>query len=405
MNRVLRLYDPTLFWLALTATVLGMLFVFDAGYPRSIAAGHGPIPREFLMQVVFLPIAVAASVICSGTRPDKWKKIAKTLWWISFGSLLLVFFPVIGVAMNGAHRWIKLGPIMIQPAEFVKMTCVLYLASVFADRKPWPTKIKFRDNVEWADRVMMPKLARAMPAIVAFVAVGLIEKEPDMGTGAVVAFVAFCMLFLGGVSKKSLIAASVLALFGVFVMVKQEPYRLERITNHAHRWDSGTMDDTGYQTVQSELAMASGGIVGTGVGTGRAKHVEPAATTDFILATIGEEFGLFGVLVVIAVMCLLVIRLLALAAKAPTKFGSLILSGTAGWIGIQAAVNIMMANGTLPAIGIPLPFISSGGSSLIALWMAMGLCQSVIAPQTAEEGEVAPSSHRRWNRRPRLSRA
>lgn len=402
MNRTLRLYDPILFWLALAATVLGMLFVFDAGYARSLAANRGAIPKEFLAQVFFLPVGIIASVLCANTRPDSWKSIAKVIWWISFGSLLLVFFPVIGKEMNGAHRWIKPG---IQPAEFVKFTCVLYLASVFADRKAWPTQIKYKNRVEWADRVLMPKLARAMPAIVTFIAVLLIEKEPDMGTGAVVAFVAFCMMFLGGVSKRSLVLATCLALVGIFVMVKQEPYRLDRIVNHSHRWESGTMDDTGYQTVQSELAMASGGLGGTGIGTGRAKHVEPAATTDFILATVGEEFGFFGVLIVIGVMAALVIRLLALSAKAPTRFGALVLSGCAGWIGIQAAVNIMMANGTLPAIGIPLPFISSGGSSLVALWMAMGLCQSVIAPQTAEEGEVAPSRHRWRHRRPRLSRA
>src|SRR5579871_5194016 len=191
MKRTLRLYDPTLFWLAMIATILGMLFVFDAGYARSIDSGHSVMPREFVMQAVLFPIALVASFLCAGTRPDKWKKIAKTCWWISFASLLFVFFPVIGVAMNGAHRWIKFGPIVIQPAEFVKATCVLYLASVLADRKPWPDKIKFRNNVEWADRVMVPKIVRAMPAIVAFLAVGLIEKEPDMGTGAIVAFTAF----------------------------------------------------------------------------------------------------------------------------------------------------------------------------------------------------------------------
>ncbi len=405
MNRLLRVYDPTLFWLALTATVLGFLFVFDAGYARSIAANHGAIPREFMMQVACLIVALVASYFCANTRPDKWKRIAKAVWWISFGSLLLVWFPLIGHAMNGAHRWIKLGPVDIQPAEFVKLASILYLASIFADRKAWPAKIKFKNRVEWADRVMMPKLARAMPAVAVFVGVLLIEKEPDMGTGAVVAFVAFCMLFLGGVSRKSLAVAVALAAVGIFVMVKQEPYRMERIVNHPHRWETGIMDDTAYQTVQSELAMASGGVGGTGVGTGRAKHVEPAATTDFILATVGEEFGFFGVLAVLVVMCGIVIRLLALAAKAPTKFGSLILSGTAGWIGIQAAVNVMMANGTLPAIGIPLPFISSGGSSLVALWVAMGLCQSVIAPQTVEEGDIAPSRHRWGHRRARLSGA
>lgn len=406
MNRILRLYDPTLFWLALSASLLGLLFVFDAGYPRSIAAGRGAIPREFLMQAVYLGAALIATYFCAAPRPDRWKKLARVLWWVSLASLLFVFFPVVGVTMNGASRWIKLGPLgNIQPAEFVKFTCVLYLAAMLADRKAWPSRIKFHNRVEWADRVMMPKLARLLPGFLVLAAVALIEKEPDMGTGAVVAFIAFSMLYLGGVSGKSLGVAILLACLAVFMMVKAQPYRLDRIVNHAHRWEQGTMDDTGYQTVQSELAMASGGVVGTGIGTGRAKHVEPAATTDFIGATIGEEFGFAGMLIVVLVMGGLVVRLLALSAKAPTRFGSLILGGCAGWIGIQSAVNIMMANGTLPAIGIPLPFISSGGSSLVALWMAMGVCQAVVAPQTAEEGALAPSPDGRWNRRTRLSRA
>jgi cell division protein FtsW len=240
---------------------------------------------------------------------------------------------------------------------------------------------------------------------VVLAAVILIEKEPDMGTGAVVAFTAFCMMILGGVSKKSIVLATAIAALGVIGMIKQEPYRLERITNHAKRWEAGTMDDTGYQTVQSEVAMASGGFFGTGPGSGRAKHVQPAATTDFLPSTIGEEFGFVGMMLTLGILCLLVLRMLALATKAPTKFGSLVLSGCAAWIGIQATVNVMMSNGLLPAIGIPLPFISSGGSSLIALWMALGICQAVIAPQTAEEVEIAPNRHRRWHRRSRLSRA
>src|ERR1044072_1144477 len=244
MNQQVRPSGPVPFLLPLAAPVLGLLFVFDAGSPRSIAAGRSMIPREFVMQLLFLPVAIGASVVCAGTRPEKLKKIAKILWWVSFASLLLVYFPVIGKTMNGASRWVGFGSFTIQPAEFVKVTCILYLAAVFLDRKPWNNKIKYRNRIEWADRVMTPKLIRMMPAFAVLFAVLLIEKEPDMGTGAVVAFVAFCMLFLGGVSKKSLIAATCLAALGVFAMVKQEPYRLERITNHAHRSDSGTLDDT-----------------------------------------------------------------------------------------------------------------------------------------------------------------
>lgn len=404
MRRAFRQFDPWLFWLALAASLLGMLFVFDAGYPRSIAAGRSVLPREFIMQAMYFPIAIFASLLCSRIAAERWKRLSPVLWWIGFASLFLVFAPVIGVMMNGAHRWIKLG-VMIQPAEFVKFTCILYLAWVFADRKSWPEKIKWRTWVEWADRVLTPKFLRMLPGFIVLVAIILIEKEPDMGTGAVVAFIAASMMFLGGITRKSVWAIMILSALLVFVAVKQEPYRMERILNHFHRWDRGTMDDTGFQTIQSELAMASGGVTGVGVANGRAKHVEPAPTTDFIMATIGEEFGLLGVLTVLLVLGALVVRLLALAARAPTKFGSLVLAGTASWIGIQTAVNLMMANGTLPAIGIPVPFVSSGGSSLLALWMAVGLCQAVIVPQTVEEGELAPSRHRWWNRRARLSRA
>jgi cell division protein FtsW len=140
------------------------------------------------------------------------------------------------------------------------------------------------------------------------------------------------------------------------------------------------MDDLGYQTVQSEAGMAAGSLVGVGIGAGRAKHVMPAATTDFIMATISEETGLLGSLVVIGVIGLIVSRLWSLSRRSEDQFSSLVLGGTAAWIGIQTTVNVMMANGMLPAIGIPLPFISSGGSSLVALWAALGICQ-VVAPE------------------------
>jgi len=140
------------------------------------------------------------------------------------------------------------------------------------------------------------------------------------------------------------------------------------------------MDDLGYQTVQSEAGMAAGNLVGVGIGAGRAKHVMPAATTDFIMATISEETGLLGSFVVLGVIGIVVSRLWTLSLKATDKFSSLVLGGTAAWIGVQSTVNVMMANGFFPAIGIPLPFVSSGGSSLVALWAALGLCQA-LAPQ------------------------
>jgi cell division protein FtsW (lipid II flippase) len=166
------------------------------------------------------------------------------------------------------------------------------------------------------------------------------------------------------------------------------------------------VDDIDFQTDQSELAQANGGMLGVGPGSGRAKHVLPAATTDFVMATVGEEFGLVGVTLVIAVLFLMCVRLYSLAMKTKGEFGSLVLIGMASWIAIQTCTNVMMANGALPAIGIPLPFISYGGSSLLALWTGLGVCQSVLAPvKIKQEEPIAPNRDGGWHGRPRFSGA
>jgi cell division protein FtsW len=243
------------------------------------------------------------------------------------------------------------------------------------------------------------------PAIWVFIAIGVIEREPDLGTAAVLAVIVFAMMYLGGVTSRSLLLALAIALVGTGILVLKEPYRLDRITQHDSRWSIANVDDVGYQTVQSELGMATGGVVGVNVGNGRAKHVMPAATTDFVMATVAEETGLVGSLIVLASVGAVVWRLFSLAGRAPTKYGSLLLSGFGVWIAIQTTVNALMANGTLPAIGIPMPFISSGGSSLVALWMALGICQAAMAQQPVKEENREAGSYRWGHGRTRLSRA
>jgi cell division protein FtsW len=185
---------------------------------------------------------------------------------------------------------------------------------------------------------------------------------------------------------------------------------MDRILNHGQRWEDANRDDVGYQTVQSETAMANAGPFGTGIGVGRAKHMLPAATTDFVLATVAEETGLIGSLVILALLAALAWRLLQLAHRTRGSYGKLVLLGIALWIGVQSSINVMMANGTLPAIGIPLPFISSGGSSLLALMAAMGIAQSVVAhpiqdKAVVEAGEDETYRDRRRHGRARFSRA
>jgi cell division protein FtsW len=400
LTRALKHYDPILLLLTLLVTGLGLFFIFDAGYARSLALGYGPLPPEFRGQAMFLLPAAVAGFFASRISGERWFKLSKVVWIVSL--LLLIAVEVAGKELNGAKRWLALGPINIQPAEFAKLATVIYLAGCFANRPTWPEeRWRFPNFWLYLDNVILPKVKRALPALWVLIAFVLIEIEPDLGTGAVVAATAYAMFFPGGVSKKSILVATALAIAGAGLMVWKQPYRMDRVTNHMHRWDARNLDDIGYQTVQSELAMANGGLLGVGVGAGRAKHVMPATTTDFVMATVGEEFGLFGALVVIGALGALVWRLLWLAYRTTSRFAMLVLYGVAAWIGIQTCVNVMMANGFLPAIGIPLPFISSGGSSLVALWMAIGVCQGVVLPEPAK-GEV--NETRRNGRRHRRAR-
>ena len=232
-------------------------------------------------------------------------------------------------------------------------------------------------------------------------AVILIEFEKDLGTAAVIATTGFAMFFPAKVRMKSIVIALCCAIVGTSFAIWKEPYRWERIVHHSQRWKDENIDDTEFQSVQAELAISSGGIFGIGIGPGRAKHVLPATTTDFIMATVGEETGLWGSFLVLGILGAIVFRLLYLAQRAQERFNMLLLYGVAFWIGIQTCVNVMMANAFLPAIGIPLPFISSGGSSLVALWLALGACQAALAPAPAKKqkateaqstGHARPSS-------------
>ena len=390
-----RISDPLLFGLCLTATFLGLFFVFDAGYARSLSGGGGTIPKEFTMQIVFIVISLPLGLFLGGVRPEKWEKASRPLWILTILSLIAV--EAVGASQNGAKRWLGAGPIMVQPAEFAKLTVVLYLAACLASRKLWSEVVKpARDFPSWLDRVLVPKVVRCWPFATVLLAAFLIEHEPDLGTAAVLVATAFLMFLPGRVSVKSLVVGLGLGALVVGGIVKKQPYRMERITNHVQRWKPGVSDDAGYQTTQSEQGMADGGVTGVGIGRGRAKYFLPATTTDFIAATIAEEAGLVGSLSVLGLLGAITFRLFALARRAPTEYGRLTLYGICAWFGIQTCTNYMMANGFLPAIGIPLPFFSSGGSSLISLWAAVGVAQAAcLAPSPVTEGANARSRPRR----------
>jgi cell division protein FtsW len=400
-----RYLDPVLLGLGVLATLLGVFFTFDAGYPREIANGRSPLSSFVIQQAVCGVLGIAAFYLLCNLKKKVIFKLSIGAWVLSMIGLAFCHIPGLAYPQNGAYRWFKLpGLPVIQPAEFVKLTTVLFLAVLLAQRGPWKPK-PAKDIFTWLDKNMKAKFLRLVPGIAVLISVIVIEKEPDLGTGAIVLCIAIAMYLAAGVSKWSLTLVGGGLVVIVALMVNGAAYRMERINNHLHRWDERNMNDVGYQSVQAELAFSEGRWFGTGPGNGRAKHVLPAGTTDFVMATVGEEFGLVGSLAVITVLGLLTMRLFKLATMATVPVAKFLLMGVGSWIGIQSCVNIMMANSFVPPIGVPLPFVSYGGSSLLALWVALGIANASLAFKPEKEAAYAASGNRWGHRRPRLSGA
>ncbi|MBX3115351.1 MAG: FtsW/RodA/SpoVE family cell cycle protein [Fimbriimonadaceae bacterium] len=374
MKRTTNNPDYVLYGAAIIATLFGVLAVWDAGYAGAAAMGQ-LLPRQFISQTVFAVLGVVFGIGISKVSPKVWPKWAGLA--MLFTVLMLVAVLFVGNTINGATRWFKLGPFSFQPSELAKLVCVMYLSAGLAKLQPWKQP-KIKNWAQRLDRVWWPKLKRGWPFVAVMFSVLLIEVEPDLATAMVIVAGSFLMLIVAGVSRKSLFTLAALGGAVVLMLVIKEPYRLERITNHTSRWSENKIESIGFQTTQSETALASGGVIGVGLGQGRAKHTLPEPTTDFILSTIGEEMGLLGSLFAIALLGTISWRLYAQGMTRVSRYERLFMMGMACWISVQTVANVIMANGSVAAMGVPLPFFSAGGSSLLALWMGIGMAQSII---------------------------
>ena len=280
---------------------------------------------------------------------------------LSLICLVLVFIPGIGGKVRGAARWIRLGPFSLQPSEFAKLAVVLYLAYSLAHKqgKMKSFTIGFLPHI-----------------VISGVFIGLIGIETDFGTALTLAAIVFTMLFVGGTRLTHLL----LSLGGVIVLailaVLKDPKKSGRFISFLDPWKYGA--DVGYQLKQSLLAIGSGNLLGLGPGQSRAKlFYLPDAHTDFILSIFSEEMGFLGFLLILALFTLLVVRGLRLSLKAPDTFGSYLALGLTLVIGLPAAINMGVVSGILPTKGLSLPFLSYGGSSLIASMMAVGILLNI----------------------------
>ncbi|MFM8944234.1 MAG: putative lipid II flippase FtsW [Actinomycetota bacterium] len=340
-------------------TFAGLLMVLSAS-SISAYAQFGSGFFFFRRQLIYAVVGVAAMRLTSRIPYTRWRRFAGFLLVATIGLLVVVLLPGTGPDAYGASRWIALGPVTIQPSELAKLTLTIYAAAILA---------KQRDRIG--------DLAGVLPLLGISVLIGgLVMLQPDLGTTIVIVVTLFLMAFVAGARLSHLGGAGLLGLVSGAGLIWFEPYRRDRLLAFLHPWD----DTAGksYQLVQGLIALGSGGIKGVGLGASRQKWLYvPNAHTDFIFAIIGEELGLVGALTMLLALGILVVGGVRAAMRAPDPFSRLLASGIVAWLGIQSIVNLGAVTGVLPITGVPLPFVSYGGSALVVSLAAVGILANI----------------------------
>jgi cell division protein FtsW len=309
----------------------------------------------------------------------------KKIWWLLLGAALalLVLVLVVGIVRGNARRWFLLGPASFQPSEFAKLAVIVALA--------WYGERYRRQMPNWTVGILIPGFFIGLMA-------GLIFKEPDVGNALLLATVTGIMLLIAGIRLRYFLPPVLLVALGVGVFIYHNPMRSERVYSWLHVEE--TKRDKGMQAYQAMVALGSGGVTGKGLGDGLQKlGFVPEHHTDFIFCIIGEELGLVATLLVVAAFIALVICGLYISASAQDTFGLLLGSGITFLIGLQAFINIGVVTSALPNKGLPLPFISYGGSNLLVMLTCVGILLSIArqarVTQTKNDHLLDPEEHSR----------
>jgi cell division protein FtsW len=344
----------------LCLVAFGAVMVYSASSGTSALEGGGNGAQYLQRYLISALLGFAAMAYFARHGMEAARRFTPLLLAVAFGGLLLVLVPGFGIEVNGARRWLGAGPLQVQPSELAKLGLVLYAAMLIAGRPK-------RANSLIGVRPLLV-MAAAMAA--------LIGLEPDMGTAIVITGTLGALLVVAGVSPRHLLVlAGTLILVGtVFALL--EPYRRARLTAFINPWADAT--GTGFQSVQAQIAIGSGGLFGVGIGESVQKlFYLPEAHTDMILAVIGEELGLLGIGTVLALYGMIAYAGLRTARRTKDLYAKLVAAGITSVIVIQATVNFFAVLGVMPLTGVPLPFISYGNSNLVVLLSGMGLLINV----------------------------
>ncbi|MGH2969580.1 MAG: putative lipid II flippase FtsW, partial [Solirubrobacteraceae bacterium] len=357
--------------LLLTATFCllagGAVMVYSASSARTLLEGQGDGTAYLIKYLAYGGLGVVAMHVLSRHGLGAVRRYTPWLLLAAFALLLLVLIPGLGVKINGARRWLGAGPLQFQPSEVMKLALVLHAAAVLSAR---------------------PKIARSLRTVAAPVlgvaggALLLIMAQPDLGTSLVISFTIGAMLAAAGlpIRQLGLVAGAGAVLVLLFALL--EPYRRARLTAFMNPWEHA--GDIGFQSVQGQIAIGSGGMFGLGPGQSVQKiFYLPEAHTDFILAVIGEELGVAGVCGLLFLYGMISYAGLRTARNAKGAYAKLLAGGLTSLILCQALLNVYAVLGLAPLTGVPLPFVSSGSTSLIVLLCSMGLLLNIAGGGSA----------------------
>lgn len=338
---------------------LGLVMVYSVTSARAVIVGGDPI-SQVRRQLTYAILGFIVLALVARVRTDFFRRVAPVAVGGSVFLLLLVLVPSIGVVVNGARRWLAFGPIQLQPSELAKIALVLWIAMMVAKNQR---------------RLVEPGGLTPYLVLTGFLGL-LIVIEPDLGTTGALVMTAFAMLFVAGapMRKLGMVAAGVGGL--VILLIVSFPYQRARVETFLNPWADPTGD--GFQIVQSQIAIGSGGVFGRGLGNSIQKNFYlPEAQTDMIGAIIGEELGLIGLFVLIAAFVVIAIAGFRIALKAKDIHRRLLATGVTALICIQATVNLGQVFGALPVTGVPLPFVSAGGTSLVVFLASIGILVNI----------------------------
>ena len=360
--------DTTLLLLTVSLTCIGVVMVYSASAIMADERFHDGF--YFLKrQLVYAIVGFLVMAFATYFNYKNWRNLAVVSLLVSIVLMGLLFVPGLGVRVGGAMRWLHLPGLTLQPAELVKLSLVLYLAHSLTRKK---------EKVQSFKKGYLPYM------LVLLVLLGMLLKQPDLGSAMIIAGVAMSMLIVAGVRWRYLLPTVIMTLPILYFLVMQVDYRRRRIMAFLDPWSDPF--DTGFQIIQSLVAFGKGGVLGQGLGIGEQKlFYLPEAHTDFIFSVIGEEMGLVGTLLVAALFLMVVLCGIRIALHCQDPFGRNLAFGLSILLGLESFVNLAVCMGLLPTKGLALPFISYGGTSLVVSLLAVGILLNISSSLEAKK--------------------